>query len=150
LDRPTFALAAVLFTVLLSSGLGSLASTRISLRTALLGLLMFLLAAIFLLSPIVELALPWPLLARLSVAFLTLAPLGFLMGIPFASGLRRLERSRPGLIPWAWAVNGAVSGVSGVGAAMIALDLGIRSVLAAGLAAYLIALLAAERMQASA
>jgi hypothetical protein len=150
LDRPTFALAAVLFTLLLSSGLGSLASTHISLRNTLLGLLGFLLAVILLLSRIVELALPWPLLARIALAFLTLAPLGFLMGIPFASGLRRLERSQPGLIPWAWAVNGAVSGVSGVGAAMIALDLGIRSVLMAGFAAYLIALLAAQRTQANA
>jgi hypothetical protein len=150
LDRPTFALAAVLFTVLFCSGLGSLASTHIPLRTTLLGLLVLLLAAVFLLSPIVEFALAWPLLARLLIAFLALAPLGFLMGIPFASGLRRLERSRAGWIPWAWAVNGAVSGVSGVGAAMIALDLGIRSVLAAGFLAYLIALFAAERMKADA
>jgi hypothetical protein len=57
------------------------------------------------------------------------------MGIPFAAGLRRLEENSPGLIPLAWAVNGAVSGIAGVLAVMVALDWGYS-------AAHLIAVLA--------
>jgi hypothetical protein len=148
LDRPVYALAAVLFTLLLASGLGSLASTRIRLRSALAALLLMLLVVILSLTRVIELTLSWSLPARLGVAFFTLAPLGFLMGVPFASGLRRMEQNQPGLIPWAWAVNGAVSGVSGVAATMIALDLGIRSVLIAGMIAYSLALAAAGRMEA--
>lgn len=147
LDRPVFGLAAVLFTLLLASGLGSLASTRIPLRRALAVLLLMLLILLLSLSKIIDVTLSWPLPARLAVVFLTLTPLGFLMGVPFASGLRRLERDQPGLIPWAWAVNGAVSGVSGVGATLIALDLGIRSVLIAGLMAYSLALATAGKLQ---
>jgi hypothetical protein len=51
-----------------------------------------------------------------------------------------------GSIPWAWAINGAVSGVSGVLAAMIALDFGITITLAVGTMAYLGALLASFRL----
>jgi hypothetical protein len=65
------------------------------------------------------------------------------MGVPFAAGLRRLERERPGLIPWAWAVNGATSGLSGVLAALVALNWGQTAALALGAAAYGVALASA-------
>jgi hypothetical protein len=70
---------------------------------------------------------------------LILLPLGIFMGVPFAAGLRHLERTSPGWIPWAWAVNGAFSGISGVAAAMIALDAGFQVTLATGWVAYAVA-----------
>ena len=73
------------------------------------------------------------------LAALVLAPLGTLMGIPFASGLRRIG---PAQIPWAWSANGALSGVGGVVAAMLTLDLGFRMALIVGALAYLGALVA--------
>jgi hypothetical protein len=59
------------------------------------------------------------------------------MGVPFAAGLRRLEGRSPGSIPWAWAINGAISGVSGVLAALISLDAGFTITLIVGALAYL-------------
>ncbi|MEW6567354.1 MAG: hypothetical protein AB1449_04135, partial [Chloroflexota bacterium] len=88
----------------------------------------------------------WPLPARLVLAGLLMSPAGLLMGVPFAAGLRRLETRSPGLIPWAWAVNGAASGVSGVLAALIALDAGHSATLIAGAFAYGAAWLAARRL----
>lgn len=146
LDRPAPALATVLFVLLLASGVGSELSPRLSLERA-LGALLLLLAALALALPaVVRLALPWPLPARLLVAAGLLAPPGVLMGVPFAAGLRRLEARAPGWIPWAWAVNGAVSGVSGVVAAMVALDLGTTAVLVLGALAYAGARLAAPAL----
>ena len=82
-------------------------------------------------------ALPWNAPARFLFTIILIAPAGFLMGIPFASGLRELENRSPGAIPWAWAINGAISAVMGVVAAMVALDWGFTIALGLGSLAYL-------------
>ncbi|MEA1977559.1 MAG: hypothetical protein U9N80_06630, partial [Chloroflexota bacterium] len=73
-----------------------------------------------------------------------LLPLGLFMGVPFVSGLAHLDRQSSPLIPWAWAINGALSGVSGVLAAIIALSLGFQATLFAGGLIYVVAWLAAR------
>jgi hypothetical protein len=145
LDRPSIALAVVLFTLLLSSGLGSLLSPRIPLRPSLLALIACLIVTTVGLPAVIRIALPWSLTIRLALTVLMLSPLGALMGVPFASGLRQAEARSPGLIPWAWAVNGAVSGVSGVLAALLSLEFGFTAVLAVGALAYACAWAAAPR-----
>jgi hypothetical protein len=137
LDRPALALATVLFTLLIASGIGSLLSTRVSLRKSLILLVLLLGLTTIALPWIIERALPWTLVARLLLSFVLLAPAGLLMGVPFASGLRRLEGRSPGSIPWAWAINGAISGVSGVLAALISLDAGFTITLLVGILSYL-------------
>lgn len=144
LERPSHSLGIVLFTLLLASGVGSLLSARLPLRPCLLALVAILLATRWLLSPAISAALTWPLPARIFLAVLLMSPAGLLMGVPFATGLRRLEARAPGLIPWAWAVNGATSGVSGVLAALIALDAGQSTTLLAAALAYAIAWLASS------
>ncbi len=147
LDRPALALAVVLATLLSASGLGSRLSTRIPLKGT-LGLLSALLAiTVVSLPALIQLGLPWPPGPRLALAVLLLFPLGLLMGVPFASGLRRIEA---GAIPWAWAINGAAAGISGVLAAMISLELGMRAALSAGALAYLAAWFAARKLWAPA
>ncbi len=139
LDRPMTSLVTVLFTLLLTSGVGSFLSPRIRLRTALWILAVLLLVDLILLLPFTHWALPLSLPARIMLASLFMLPTGVLMGVPFAAGLAMLERRAPGWIPWAWAVNGALSGVSGVTAALISLDAGFRATLFAGLCAYALA-----------
>jgi hypothetical protein len=145
LDRPTLALAVILFTLLLMSGIGSWFSARLPLRSSLAVLVVLVILIAVALPHLIRLGLPWPLGARLLLAAIVLTPLGFLMGIPFASGLRRIG---PTQIPWAWSVNGALSGVGGVVAAMLTLDLGFRIALAIGALAYLGALFATRRLAA--
>ena len=137
LDRPTLALATVLFTMLLASGIGSLLSTRVNLRKTLILLVLLLGLTTVILPWVIEHSLPWSLVARLVLSFVILAPAGLLMGVPFAAGLRRLEGRSPGSIPWAWAINGAISGMSGVLAALISLDAGFTITLLVGTLAYL-------------
>ncbi len=69
--------------------------------------------------------------------------LGFLLGVPLPSGIRLLEQSNPGLIPWAWAVNGCASVISSILAVLGAVSAGFSLVLVAGAVAYLIAWAAA-------
>lgn len=140
LDRPATSLAVVLFTLLLTSGIGSLLSPRIPLRLALGALVAVALVTAALTPSIMNLALPWPFAPRLALTALLLSPLGLLMGIPFASGLRRLQTQASGLVPLAWGINGAVSGVSGVLAALCTMDLGFTATLVLGALAYVGAL----------
>jgi hypothetical protein len=85
---------------------------------------------------------------RLIATGVLLAPLGFLMGIPFPGGLAWLRQQSPGLIPWAWAINGCTSVLASILAAMIALSAGFSWVLAAGAVAYVGAWLALRRQVA--
>jgi len=139
LDRPSTALAVVLLTLLTASGMGSLVSPRLNASRVSLGLVLSLVATLVILPAVVHRVLGWPLPARVAVGMALCIPAGFLMGMPFVAGLRSLSRVAPGLIAWAWAVNGAASGISGVLAAMIGLTWGLRAAMVAGVLAYAVA-----------
>ncbi len=142
LGSPAYAMTAVLFAVLLFSGIGSAVSGRVSLRVVLV--LLPILAGVYSwgLPRLFNVALAAPLWARTMVAAATLAPLGFLMGIPLPGGLSLLEHRAPGLIAWAWAVNGAASVIASILAALLSLSFGFSVVLTLGAACYVGALLA--------
>ena len=78
-----------------------------------------------------------PLVGRLFVAVVALAPQGLLMGMPFPKGLALLEDGPPALIGWAWGVNGAVSVVASILAALLALSFGFSVVLGVGAICYI-------------
>jgi hypothetical protein len=149
LDRPSIALATVLFSMLLASGMGSLTSRKIPLGYALIGLVGVLILLDIFLPVFTAIALPWSQVMRFFLVVLLLAPAGFLMGIPFVTGLRIMEKRSHGLIPWAWSINGAVSGIAGVLATMIGLEWGLRTTLLIGAATYLLAMLTAPSMKGS-
>ncbi|MEE8120931.1 MAG: hypothetical protein V3T55_05350 [Anaerolineales bacterium] len=146
LDHPALALAAVLFILLLASGLGSLLSPRLSLRPALLILILIIAIVTIALPTFVQWILPLPLYGRIAITIVILFPLGLLMGVPFISGLAHLETHSSHLIPWAWAINGALSGVSGVLAAMISLSMGFQATLFTGGLIYVVAWFAALKL----
>jgi hypothetical protein len=142
LDKPVTALAIVLFALLLFSGLGSLTVRRWSLSTALILLITLIAIYPLLLEPVSRLILDQAVWGRVALSILVLAPIGFLMGLPFAGGLRVVEAWEPGLVPWAWAINGSFSVISSVLAVMIALSWGFAAVLWLGAAAYGLAFIA--------
>jgi SAM-dependent methyltransferase len=138
LGHPAYALTAILFSLLSSSALGSRLSSRIPLRLALGLLVVLLLAAPLLLPRVFGVSLGQPLGLRLLITVLVIAPVGFLMGIPFPGGIRWMVGAEgvASQIPWIWAVNGAASVVSSVLAALLALSFGFDWVLRIGALAY--------------
>lgn len=148
LGHPAYAMTTVLFAILFFSGIGSAFSQRISTRLA-LALLVGLIGVYAVGLPwLFARTLAWPLGARMLVAALALAPAGLLMGMPFPQGLRRLgaSSSRPEmLLPWAWGINGALSVVASVLAALLALSFGFDVVLLCGALCYAGAWLAAAQ-----
>lgn len=136
LGHPAYAMATVLFALLLFSGMGSLLSRRMPLGLA-LPLIPALVGGYAVgLPALFEVALAAPLWGRLITAVLALVPLGLLLGMPFPKGLALLGES-PTLVAWAWGVNGAVSVVASILAALVALSWGSSVVLLAGAVCYL-------------
>ncbi len=148
LGHPAYAMATVLFALLLFSGMGSLLSDRLSLRWVLILLPLLIGGYALGLPTLFRAALSAPLGMRLVIAVAALAPPGLLMGMPFPKGMALLERRSPALIPWAWGVNGALSVVASIGAALLALSCGFSAVLLVGGGCYLGALITAEAIRA--
>ncbi len=73
------------------------------------------------------------------LAVLLLAPAGLVMGIPLPAGVRLLSARRPELLPWAWALNGALSVLGATLAVFIAMNWGFSATLSAGGGCYLLA-----------
>jgi hypothetical protein len=136
LGHPAYAMAAVLFALLLFSGLGSLLSRRVPLRLVLLSLPLTVAGYALGLPFFFKAVLGVPAGGRLLIAVLTLAPLGLLMGMPFPKGLALLEQRGATFVAWAWGVNGAVSVVASILAALLSLSFGFLVVLALGAACY--------------
>ncbi len=138
LDDRTSAFALVLTGMLVCSGAGSLAAERIGLRLAGAIVLGWCALAGLALQPalLATLGLPWAVRAGLVLA--VLAPVSVTLGVPFPLGLSRLAVAGPdarqgaaqgGLLPWAWALNGAFSVVATPLASLVATQLGLRAVL---------------------
>jgi hypothetical protein len=157
LGHPTYALTVVIFLLMLSSGAGSLFS-RLWLPRTNLGWVPLLLVIVTLLADVVFL--PGRLAAlvgldfgyRLLVSGVLLIPLGFVMGMPFPTGLRALATlpapefpagpdASDNAVEWAWAMNAAASVLGSVLAMVIAIQFGLTVTLTCGAAAYLVALL---------
>lgn len=156
LGHPTYALTVVIFLLMLSSGAGSLFS-RLWLSRASQGWVPLVLVIVTLLADVVFL--PSRLAAlvgmdfgyRLVVSGVLLIPLGFVMGMPFPTGLRALaalpapeypsgQGASDNAVEWAWAMNAAASVLGSVLAMVIAIQFGLTVTLACGAVAYLIAL----------
>jgi hypothetical protein len=142
LENPSYAVAVVLASVLVWSGAGSLLSQRFALlRTprTVLALAALVVPYGLLLSLGAERIAAYPIAMKFALTFLLASAAGVLMGIPFPMGMRLLGRKSPGLIPWAWAINGCFSVLAPVVATMLALEFGFDTVLFLGALMYLAA-----------
>jgi len=142
LGHPTYSLTVVLACFLLYAGLGSLLAGRFvaapgrAMAVVVSLLCVAILALAFGLQPILEATLHYSLPARVGVVAVVLAPLNFLMGMPFPLGLERLKALSPRLVPWAMGVNGGASVVASILCIVIAMEFGFRTVTLMALLAY--------------
>lgn len=146
LAHPLYSVSAVVTGMLLFSGLGSLA-IRASAGVPLLTL-RWIFTGIFLLSIVYMIALPaifaglihlsdfW----RYGIAVILIAPIAFLMGMPFPAALARLNGLNAALVPWAWGGNGFASVVSAVLAVILSVEFGFSFVFLLAAGCYLVAL----------
>jgi spermidine synthase len=139
LGHPTYALTVVVFLLLLSSGAGSVFS-RSSPRVALAAIAGIILLDVFVLPTLLAAAVGLAFIAKLVISAMVLLPLGFLMGMPFPTGLKLLARNGDSGVEWAWAMNAAASVLGSVTAMVIAIHFGLTNTLICAALAYLTAI----------
>ncbi|KAF0216003.1 MAG: hypothetical protein FD174_3896 [Geobacteraceae bacterium] len=142
LENPSYAVAAVLASLLISSGAGSLLSYRFSRLNAPLvplAISCLIIAYSVLLPAANAFIAPHGLPVKIMLLFLLLMPLGLFMGIPFPIGLKLLGERNASLIPWAWVINGCLSVLAPLLTIMAAIGIGFRWVLLLGALAYFLA-----------
>jgi hypothetical protein len=83
-----------------------------------------------------------PLGARIAIAILVAAPIGFLMGMPFPRGLQASGVGPFPPPPFYWGLNGIFSVVGSIGTMCVAVVFGFTWALLAGAACYGVAALA--------
>jgi hypothetical protein len=153
LHHPVYAVSVVLTSFLVFAGLGSLYSdrwrTRPVRRVALVTILITLVSATYLvaLPGLFRAGAGWPEATRIAVSVGVLAPLAFLMGVPFPTCLQVVsDRSRE-LVPWAWGVNGAASVMGATVATLVAVHGGFRVVVGVASLLYLTVPLSLSRLR---
>ncbi|NGZ27946.1 MAG: hypothetical protein G8345_13785, partial [Magnetococcales bacterium] len=149
LGDPVYAVGAVLAALLVFAGFGSMTSERWTVPPARLasvtGLVLGGLVLLFWLAfpRFYDLVAPFSLTGRLFAVILALAPIAWLMGWFFPNGIRAiLLVGKPEMMPWAWAVNGMFSVLSGTLGVVLALNSGLTAVAFTGLACYAVAVFA--------
>ena len=141
LGQPVYSLTVVLFLLLVASSLGSRLSSRFrdqnlprTIRIATAAVAIVVIGEVFLIGALIRVYQPAAIEQKMAVVALVVCPLGFLMGMPFPSGLRLAARSAAS-IEWVWALNAAATVLGSVLAIFLAVTLGItKSMLIGGLA----------------
>ncbi len=147
LGHPTYALSVVLTSLLASAGIGSLLSGRIKevqkrhLLLILLGVLAAIAANVYVLNEVLPSLLGLHLGLRAAIVVAMLVPTGLLLGMPFPSGIRVLERIAPRLIPWGWAINAFFSVFGSIFCIVLSMAIGFSNVFYVAGGVYVVGLL---------
>ncbi|TVQ13580.1 MAG: hypothetical protein EA361_09485 [Bacteroidetes bacterium] len=142
--HPMYAIAAVISTMMIASGIGSYFSGRFKLAhkvsavSTLVVSLLILLYAVSL-TPLLMHTINLSLAVKVFIAFVLLSVPAFFMGMPFPSAIRVLDANRQDQIPWAWGINGSLSVIATALATLIAVEMGFRVVMFFAMMLYLVA-----------
>jgi len=132
LGHPIYSLAVCLFSLILATGLGSLASERLSIarpRRMLgwgLGVGGLLLALPHGLAGVFQATSGRELAVRIGVSLAVMLPVGFLLGFAFPTGMKLVEAIDAEPTPWFWGINGATGVLASVLAVVVSIAFGIR------------------------
>jgi hypothetical protein len=148
LGHPLYSITVTLFSMLVFAGAGSMLSRRwfyaATPKVWLIPVGLTVLLGLFVvLSPFMVASwIVWPKYVRMLVCIIILAPVSFLLGIPFSYGIQLLNKVNPSIIPWAWAVNGCMTVVGSILAVILSMNFGFNAVLLLSLLVYFISFLA--------
>jgi hypothetical protein len=146
LGHPTLSFSVVLFSMLIGTGLGAAASSRLfpkgQLRDAGLVILVTLVAVVLCVPLIRHLDRANSSLVRILAAAIVVTPIGFVLGFAFPLGIRRVAGTAESATQKMWALNGAASIAGSILAAIVGFTHGSTAVLMSGLALYAVATMA--------
>jgi hypothetical protein len=144
LGHPIYAVAIILFSMILFTGIGSFVSDRVPverhpgwLLAVPLAVAAALQVVVLTAQAIVDSSILLPLLPRCLIVVGLTMPVSFLLGFCFPFGMRLLGRVDDRAKPWMWGVNGACSVLSCILAVAISIWSGIHTNLYVAMALYL-------------
>ena len=146
LGHPIYSMTVTIPTMLIAAGTGSLCTGLMNLRAkrplliAVLGICFFIIILVAASPAISQTLLRYSIITKIVVVIVLVFPLGFLMGMPFPMGIRKLS-DFPQLIPIVWAANGGMSVIGSIVAIIIAMTLGFSYVFAIAAGLYLLAMI---------
>ena len=155
LGYPTYSLTVTLFAVLISTGIGSLASERYATRrNRAFGVLLASIAALIVfyewgLPRVVDAGMGWPFGARVAFTVACLLPLGLCLGAFMPLGLGSVARVTAfgdQYVAWCWAINGFFSVMASVLATLLSMTFGFGTLMLIGLGIYAVGVLAFSRV----
>ncbi len=146
LGSPTIALSVLLGSLLVGMGVGSFFGGQIYSQDVvkrlkhISGLIVIAGVLLFVIHPfILNECLAYGLAIRAIVCFVLLFPFGFLLGIPFPSGIQMLKQNNlVQYIPWMYGVNGVFTVLGSVSAVILSMTFGFTSSFFVGLGMYVI------------
>ncbi|SEN16489.1 SAM-dependent methyltransferase [Nitrosomonas marina] len=147
LHHPLYAVAIILTAFLMFAGLGSGFSQRLiqsglyqsAITLAVIGIVVLGFLYMAFLQSIFSTYQSLTMLHKIILTVSLVAPLAFLMGMPFPLALAKLGDIAPEMIPWAWGINGCASVVSAVLATLLAISIGFNAVIVLALVLYSLA-----------
>ena len=146
LGHPIYSVATVISVMLISSGLGSLYSSRYQThRRSLLkitGIITgFILVYSFFIGTFLSGTVGLSVILKIVLTIMIIALPSFFMGMPFPVGLKIVDHIKKSNVPWAWGINGCVSVISTSLAAITAVEMGFMAMMLFAALAYGIAFL---------
>jgi spermidine synthase len=145
---PAYSLALVLAGLLVASGIGAALSNRLSSvpasRVIAFATVTIAVAIVVWLTSIHWVSretMQWPLVVRAVITLTGLLPVGILLGLPFPTAVRQLEKFNASFIAWAWGVNGVTSVLASIAAIVVAMRFGFTAVVVMAAVAYLVGML---------
>lgn len=130
-----YSIVTILLTLLLFSGIGSRFAEKVENKKVFLGIIVWLLLDVFIFRYLIDALGSAELFSRMIITAVLIAPLGFLMGMPFPKGTLKVGP----LVDWAFAVNGAASVLGSTVIILVAISFGFTAALLIGAGLYLTA-----------
>jgi hypothetical protein len=131
LGHPVYALGILLFSIILSTGIGSYFSDRLGLQSAARGPKLALLTAILILTvqALLELKLStmitYTMSLKILISIALIAPIGFCLGCFFPTGMSLVREDSHYAAPWYWGLNGIFGVLASALAVFISIYLSI-------------------------
>jgi uncharacterized membrane protein len=132
LSHPVYSAAVVLSSVLVFAGCGSLNVRRFQrlgprfLWIAVVAISIWVVFHAIAGDRLFHTAMGWSLGARVALSVLLISWISFFLGWPFPAGLRVMAWKFPGLVPWAWGINGCASVIGAVLGKCLAVSIGFQ------------------------
>lgn len=150
LGHPIYSLSIVLFSIILTTGVGSAISDKVPLDSRMKIVVWSAMTALYIFAlsrfvpHVIDQFIDDGLLVRAMISVLMISPAGVLMGFGFPTGMGLARRASEDLTPWLWAVNGAAGVTASVIAIIISIAFGIdAAIMVAGICYALLPLCAA-------